>query len=315
MATRVTCSRCGRVFQKDDFEIHSCDSETTGLKEVQASSYTLAKGDSGRTAISANALDGTVYKITIAERRPIAVSPGAESPDMKIGVSDGVTVERWRALRRYLRQNWGALPIGTFMILLIGAAVVLSLGAGEIANTLAIYAFYALVTGVVLQVASYALLPHTAPNDSPVAAPSETTKPRTNRGRPLLISALAVLVLVSALAGYVASPGVLGGHSQPQTTTITTAAQTETSTVTTTVLILPPGLLAYPYNLTAIAEALAKNGTVTFWYPTGTDLGSMVTTIVQSCTSYGGCQTAAGSIVGRNTYRITVSVSTGGKNG
>jgi uncharacterized membrane protein YbhN (UPF0104 family) len=55
----------------------------------------------------------------------------------------------------YFKENWGAPFIITFMILLIIAAIYLSLGNESYANDIAIYAYYALVIGVLLQLASY----------------------------------------------------------------------------------------------------------------------------------------------------------------
>lgn len=56
---------------------------------------------------------------------------------------------------RYVGENWGAPFVITFVVLLISSAVLLSLGSSGSANSIAVYAFYALVLGVVLQIASY----------------------------------------------------------------------------------------------------------------------------------------------------------------
>jgi len=58
-------------------------------------------------------------------------------------------------IKGYLRENWGAPFIIAFMILLIAAAGYLSLGLENTANELAVYAYYCLVAGVILQIASY----------------------------------------------------------------------------------------------------------------------------------------------------------------
>jgi len=55
----------------------------------------------------------------------------------------------------YLKENWGAPFIIAFMILLRIAAIYLSIGNEAYANEIAIYAYYALVIGVFLQLASY----------------------------------------------------------------------------------------------------------------------------------------------------------------
>jgi uncharacterized membrane protein YbhN (UPF0104 family) len=55
----------------------------------------------------------------------------------------------------YFKENWGTPFIIAFMILLIIAAIYLSIGNEAYANEIAIYAYYALVIGVFLQLASY----------------------------------------------------------------------------------------------------------------------------------------------------------------
>jgi hypothetical protein len=55
----------------------------------------------------------------------------------------------------YLAENWGAPFIIAFMVLLLGAALYLCYGLEDAANTLAIYAYYMLVVGVVLQFICY----------------------------------------------------------------------------------------------------------------------------------------------------------------
>jgi len=58
-------------------------------------------------------------------------------------------------LRGYLRENWGAPFILGFMLLLMVAAGSLATGLELLANEVAIYAFYALVVGVVLQLVCF----------------------------------------------------------------------------------------------------------------------------------------------------------------
>jgi len=57
--------------------------------------------------------------------------------------------------RGYLRENWGAPFVFGFMVLLVVAAASLAMGLGSLANEVAIYAYYALVAGVVLQLVSF----------------------------------------------------------------------------------------------------------------------------------------------------------------
>lgn len=58
-------------------------------------------------------------------------------------------------LKRYVKENWGAPFIVVFMLLLMVAAVSLSMSLSSLADAIAVYAFYALVAGVVLQLACF----------------------------------------------------------------------------------------------------------------------------------------------------------------
>jgi len=60
-----------------------------------------------------------------------------------------------RRLRSYFRENWGAPAIICFMALLMIAALFLAGGMEEIANAIAVCAYYFLVAGVVLQIICY----------------------------------------------------------------------------------------------------------------------------------------------------------------
>jgi hypothetical protein len=62
---------------------------------------------------------------------------------------------RLKGLVKYLLENWGAPFILTFMFLLVAAAAYLALGLETVANDLAVYAYYFLVSGVFLQLACY----------------------------------------------------------------------------------------------------------------------------------------------------------------
>jgi hypothetical protein len=55
----------------------------------------------------------------------------------------------------YIKENWGSPFIFGFILLLISAAFSLSIGLVSFANTVAIYAFYALIAGVFLQLVCF----------------------------------------------------------------------------------------------------------------------------------------------------------------
>jgi hypothetical protein len=58
-------------------------------------------------------------------------------------------------VKGYVKENWGSPFIVGFMLLLLIAAVSLPAGLSSLADALAIYAFYALVAGVVLQLVCF----------------------------------------------------------------------------------------------------------------------------------------------------------------
>ena len=58
-------------------------------------------------------------------------------------------------VKAYTRENWGAPFIVGFMLLLMVAAVSLSMGLAVLTNEVAVYAYYALVVGVVLQLVCF----------------------------------------------------------------------------------------------------------------------------------------------------------------
>ena len=60
-----------------------------------------------------------------------------------------------KRLRNYFRENWGAPAIICFMVLLLVAALFLAGGMEELADAIAVCAYYFLVAGVVLQIICY----------------------------------------------------------------------------------------------------------------------------------------------------------------
>jgi len=58
-------------------------------------------------------------------------------------------------LKGYFKENWGSPFVVGFMLFLIAAAVSLYAGFSSLADNAAVYAYYALVAGVFLQLASF----------------------------------------------------------------------------------------------------------------------------------------------------------------
>jgi heme/copper-type cytochrome/quinol oxidase subunit 4 len=58
-------------------------------------------------------------------------------------------------VKGYVRENWGAPFIVGFMLLLMITVASLSMSLATLADEVAVYAFYALVIGVILQLVCY----------------------------------------------------------------------------------------------------------------------------------------------------------------
>lgn len=57
-------------------------------------------------------------------------------------------------IKGYVRRNWGSPFIFAFMVLLLSCAIILSAGLNNAAIEIAVFAFYALVAGFLLQLVS-----------------------------------------------------------------------------------------------------------------------------------------------------------------
>ncbi len=60
-----------------------------------------------------------------------------------------------KRVRAYVKENWGSPFIVGFVLLLVIAAISLLMGFNALANSVAVYAYYALVAGVVLQIVCF----------------------------------------------------------------------------------------------------------------------------------------------------------------
>ena len=57
--------------------------------------------------------------------------------------------------KTYVKENWGSPFIACFILLLVVTAVSSSAGLSSMADTVAVYSYYALVVGVILQLACF----------------------------------------------------------------------------------------------------------------------------------------------------------------
>ncbi|MHB1868155.1 MAG: hypothetical protein ACYCPP_04335 [Nitrososphaerales archaeon] len=122
----------------------------------------------------------------------------------------------------YLRTNWGAPFVLAFIVLLIASAALLGAGRSSTANSIAVYAFYALVLGVVLQIASYIRYGESEPQEEPTSyIPSSTAPPRSFRpGKRTLAIVVVAIVLIAGIGSAI--------YYKP---TITTTTHTTTHTI------------------------------------------------------------------------------------
>ena len=66
------------------------------------------------------------------------------------------SIEMFRSkVKGYIKENWGAPFILAFIALLIVAAGSLAIGSSSLANNVAVYSYYSLVVGVVLQLVCF----------------------------------------------------------------------------------------------------------------------------------------------------------------
>lgn len=103
-------------------------------------------------------------------------------------------------------MNWGAPFIVAFIILLVASATELSVGAAGAANGIAVYGFYALVVGIVLQIASYVKYGEAESNPVEAGAPGPSVeRPRTGlsrRTREVAVAAVVLILLAGVVLGY-----------------------------------------------------------------------------------------------------------------
>ena len=103
---------------------------------------------------------------------------------------------------RYLRENWGAPFVVAFIGLLIVSAAELSAGYDNAANSVAVYAFYSLVIGVALQIASYVKYGE-AEREEPVQPEPQQEVSfafRWSRRRKIVAVSVIVVVVVAGVA-------------------------------------------------------------------------------------------------------------------
>lgn len=114
-----------------------------------------------------------------------------------------MALELWCRSKQYLRENWGAPFVLAFIVLLITSGVYLSFGDSSAANNIAVYAFYALVLGVVLQIASYVKYGESE-KEEPEYVPSAPalTGVRLDRKSILAIVIIIVILLASGVGVF-----------------------------------------------------------------------------------------------------------------
>ena len=126
----------------------------------------------------------------------------------------------WRRWRRYLLENWGSPFVVAFIVLLMTSAIFLSVGESNTANSVAVYAFYALVLGVILQIASYVRYGEGERQQSGRSLPATVSPPKRWRvGKRTLVLVLVVMVIIATTSGVL--------YLKPSRSTTTTGTQSE----------------------------------------------------------------------------------------
>lgn len=103
-------------------------------------------------------------------------------------------------LKSYLRTNWGAPFIIIFMILLIASASELSYGLNDAANETAVYAFYFLVAGVALQIASYIKYGEEEHKEQIPIILEQPEKKKRNLKKYRILIAIVLVALIASIA-------------------------------------------------------------------------------------------------------------------
>ena len=89
-----------------------------------------------------------------------------------------------------------------FIVLLMTSAIFLSVGESNTANSVAVYAFYALVLGVILQIASYVRYGEGERQQSGRSLPATVSPPKRWRvGKRTLVLVLVVMVIIATTSG------------------------------------------------------------------------------------------------------------------
>lgn len=147
----------------------------------------------------------------------------------------------WRRSKQYLRTNWGAPFIVAFIVLLISSAALLDTDRSSTANDVAVYAFYALVLGVVLQIASYIKFGESESSEQTSYTSSSWAPPRSWRpGRRTIAVVIVVIVIIASLGSVIYYKPSFSSH-----TTYTTATTQKTiGRLVAGVEFIVPNLLA-----------------------------------------------------------------------
>ena len=107
-----------------------------------------------------------------------------------------------------------------FIVLLMTSAIFLSVGESNTANSVAVYAFYALVLGVILQIASYVRYGEGERQQSGRSLPATVSPPKRWRvGKRTLVLVLVVMVIIATTSGVL--------YLKPSRSTTTTGTQSE----------------------------------------------------------------------------------------
>ena len=155
----------------------------------------------------------------------------------------------------YFRGNWGAPFVLAFMVLLLASAAESSMGSSAEADGVAVYAFYSLAIGVVLQIASYIRYGEARGEEQDYSLPPPGVFHWTRR-RALAVGVVA-LVAVGAGAAVLyprySTSGVTSSQTYPRLTLsvgfVEAISEPDGSTVVSFGINAAGG--SQPYNFTA----------------------------------------------------------------
>ncbi len=152
----ITNKRNSQVLEQEDSTKVAKNELESKLSEVISRMELL---ENSNMKLNQQLLDLEDRKNELAKKKSEGVAKLSRLQKMRSAITTAVPtrIEVDKNITNYVKENPGSPFILGFIGLLIGAAIKLSTGYQDFANTLAVYAYYALVIGVLAQIINFAV--------------------------------------------------------------------------------------------------------------------------------------------------------------